>query len=64
MKKLTYIDHEFWKDPRKLQPGTFKKYLKDVVELVEPELQDSRHKQCITDYLKNPRMVKLYKYNY
>jgi hypothetical protein len=64
MKKLTYIDHEFWKDPRKLGPSVFKKHLKEVIEVVEPELERSRHKQCITEYLKNPKVVEIRKYNY
>lgn len=64
IKKLSYLDHEFWKDPRKLKPDAFKKYLEPIVELVKPELKNSRHARCILDYLDHPKMVRLHRYNY
>jgi hypothetical protein len=64
MKKLTYLDHAFWKDPRKLSPESFKKYLEPIVKLIKPELEASRHGACILDYLDHPKMVRLKKYNY
>lgn len=64
IKKLSYLDHEFWRDPRTLRPDAFKKYLTPIVELVQPELENSRHRKCIQDYLNNPRIVRVHKYNY
>lgn len=64
IKKLSYLDHEMWKNPRNLKPTDFKKYLAPIVELVQPELETSRHAKCIFDYLNNPRVVRMYKYNY
>lgn len=64
MKKLMYLYTEFWKDPRKLKPDAFKKYAEPIVELIQPELENSRHAKCILDYLDHPKMVRLHKYNY
>lgn len=64
IKKLSYLDHEMWKNPRNLKPNDFKKYLAPIVEMVQPELETSRHAKCILDYLNDPRVVRMYKYNY
>lgn len=64
MKKLAYLDHEFWRDPRKLPPAAFKKYLEPIVDLIKDDMSSSRHAKCILDYLENPKMVRLHKYNY
>lgn len=55
---------QFWKDPRKLRPDVFVKDLNRIIKIVEPEFETSRHRTCILDYLKNPKLTRLNKYNY
>lgn len=64
LNKMRFDDMQFWKDPRKLRPDIFVKGLTRIIKIVEPELETSRHKACILDYLNHPKLIRLHRYNY
>lgn len=63
-KKMTYVDIDFWRDPRRVRPDAFVKLLRKILDLVQPEFEVSRHRQCLEAYLADPVMIRKYKYNY
>ena len=62
--KARYYDYKFWRDPRSLRPDVFVRDLKKIIKIVEPEFVSSRYSKCILEYLNEPKLTSMRKFNY
>lgn len=61
---LDHLDAKLWTNPIELKDDAFYGSLKKVLPVIKDHLVDSKYVKCIKDYLSNPKVIKMKKYNY